>query len=52
MTLLDATGRVVLEQRTAEERPMIDTEALPAGLCRIIFRDELGGLMSTAWMKE
>jgi hypothetical protein len=52
ITLFDATGRMVLEQRTAEERPVIGTEQLPAGLYRITVRDERGGSMSTSWVKE
>lgn len=52
ITLFDATGRMVLEQRTSEERPVIGTEHLPAGLYRITVRDVLGGLMSTAWVRE
>ena len=52
ITLFDATGRVVLEQRTTEERPVIDTDDLPAGLYRIAVRDDRGGSMSTSWVKE
>lgn len=52
ITLFDATGRMVLQQRTTDARPVIDTEALPAGLYRIAVRDEHGGSMSTSWVKE
>lgn len=52
ITLFDATGRMVLEQRTAEEPPVIGTEHLPAGFYRTTVRDVLGGLMSTTWVKE
>jgi hypothetical protein len=52
ITLFDATGRMVLEQRTTEERPMISTEHLPSGLYRIVVRDEQGAMMGTTWVKE
>ncbi len=52
ITLLDATGRMVLQQRTAEERPVIGTEDLPAGLYRITVRDERGTVMGATWVKE
>jgi hypothetical protein len=52
ITLFDATGRMVLEQRNAEERPVIGTEHLPAGVYRITVRDERGGLMGAMWVKE
>jgi len=52
ITLFDTTGRVVLQQRTNNERPVINTEALPAGLYRIIVRDDRGGLMGATWVKE
>lgn len=51
MTLLDATGRMVLEQRTAEERPMIDTEALLAGLYHITVCNERGAVLGATWVK-
>jgi hypothetical protein len=52
ITLCDATGRVVLEQRTADGRPVIGTEALPAGLYRVTVRDEQGAVSGTTWVKE
>ncbi|MCW5900525.1 MAG: T9SS type A sorting domain-containing protein [Flavobacteriales bacterium] len=52
ITLFDATGRMVLEQRTADAWPMIATERLPAGLYRITVRDEQGAVMGATWMKE
>lgn len=52
ITLFDATGRMVLQQRTTDTRPVIDTEALPAGLYRITVRDARGGAMGTTWVKE
>ena len=52
IALFDATGRMVLQQRTNDTRPVISTEALPAGLYRITVRDGLGGLMSATWVKE
>lgn len=52
ITLFDATGRVVLQQPTAEDRPVIGTEELPAGLYRITVRDEHGGVMGATWVKE
>jgi uncharacterized repeat protein (TIGR01451 family) len=52
ITLFDATGRLVLQQRTTDARPVITTEALPVGLYRITVRDERGGLMGATWVKE
>jgi hypothetical protein len=52
ITLFDATGRMVLQQRTAVDRPVIDTEALPAGLYRINVRDAQGAVMGATWVKE
>jgi hypothetical protein len=52
ITLFDTTGRMVLQQRTTDERPVIGTEALPAGLYRIAVRDERGGVMGASWVKE
>ncbi len=51
ITLYDATGRMVLQQRTADARPVIATEGLPAGLYRITVRDERGGVMGATWVK-
>lgn len=50
--LFDATGRPVLQQRSTDARPVIATEALPAGLYRIAVRDEQGGMMGATWVKE
>ncbi len=52
ITLFDATGRLVLQERTSEALPVIATEALPTGLYRIAVRDEQGGVMGTTWVKE
>ncbi|MBV6406068.1 MAG: T9SS type A sorting domain-containing protein [Flavobacteriales bacterium] len=52
ITLLDATGRLVLQQRTTDPRPLVSTEALPAGLYRISIRDGSGRLTGTTWVKE
>lgn len=52
ITLFDATGRMVLEQRTTEERPVISTEHLPSGLYRISVRDDSGAVMGATWVKE
>ncbi|HRD51323.1 MAG TPA: T9SS type A sorting domain-containing protein [Flavobacteriales bacterium] len=51
ITLFDATGRMVLQQRTTDARPVINTEALPAGLYRIAVRDEWGERMGATWVK-
>jgi hypothetical protein len=51
-TLFDATGRMVLHQRTADARPVIATEALPAGLYRISVCDERSEVMGATWVKE
>lgn len=52
ITLFDATGRMVLQQRTAEAQPVISTEALPAGLYRVKMRNEQGVVMGATWVKE
>ncbi|MBL7963755.1 MAG: T9SS type A sorting domain-containing protein [Flavobacteriales bacterium] len=52
ITLFDATGRMVLQQRTTDERTVIGTEQLPAGLYRITMRDEQGATMGATWVKE
>ncbi len=52
ITLFDATGRVVLGQRTTEERPVIRTDALPTGPYLITVRDEEGGTIRAMWVKE
>ncbi|MBL8001025.1 MAG: T9SS type A sorting domain-containing protein [Flavobacteriales bacterium] len=52
ITLFDATGRIVLQQRTADVRPMIDTGALPSGLYRVAVRDEQGAVLGATWVKE
>lgn len=52
ITLLDATCRVVNQQRTTDPRPLVSTEALPAGLYRISVRDGSGRLTGTTWVKE
>lgn len=52
ITLIDAMGRVVLQERTTDARPVIATEALPGGLYRITVRGAQGGVMSAPWIKE
>ena len=52
ITLFDAMGRMVLQHRTAEVRPVFNTEALLAGLYRITVRDAQGGVMGATWVKE
>jgi len=52
ITLVDATGRMVLQQRFADERPVIGTEHLPEGLYRITVQDDQSGLMGATWVKE
>jgi hypothetical protein len=52
ITLFETTGRLVLQQRTTDARPMIATEALPAGLYQIAVRDEQGVVMGATWIKE
>jgi hypothetical protein len=52
ITLFDATGRMVLQQRTTDARPVIDTETLPAGLYHITVRGERGVVMGATWVKE
>jgi hypothetical protein len=43
---------MVLEQRTADELPVISTAHLPAGLYRITLRDQQGAVMGATWVKE
>ncbi|HMQ77678.1 MAG TPA: T9SS type A sorting domain-containing protein [Flavobacteriales bacterium] len=52
ITLFDATGRMVLQQRTTDLRPVVATEALPAGLYRITVRDGRGGVLGATWVKD
>lgn len=52
VVLLDATGREVLLQRTTEQQPVIRTEALPAGLYRIMVRTDHAAAMVGTWVKE
>ena len=52
ITLFDATGRLVLQQRSTDTRPVIATEALPTGLYRLTVRDEQGAGMGATWVKE
>ncbi len=52
ITVFDATGRMVMQQLTNDARPVISTEALPAGMYRITVRDELGAVMGATWVKE
>jgi hypothetical protein len=52
ITLFDATGRLVLRQRTADTRPVILTEALPEGLYRIIVHGAHGRPMGASWVKD
>ena len=52
ITVFDAMGRMVLQQRTADARPVIGTEHLPEGLYRITVQDDQSGLMGATWVKE
>jgi hypothetical protein len=52
ITLLDATGRMVLQQRTTDARPVIDTGTLPAGLYRITAHGKQGAVLGATWVKE
>lgn len=52
ITLFDATGRMVLQQLTTNTRPVISTEALPAGLYRMAVQDAQGKMMSAPWVRE
>jgi len=52
ITLFNAMGRKVLQQRITDARPVIATEGLPAGLYRISVRDAQGGVMGATWVKE
>jgi hypothetical protein len=51
ITLFDATGRLVLQQRTTDTRPVVGTEVLPAGLYRISVSDECGMVTGAMWVK-
>jgi len=52
ISLIDASGRTVLQQRSSGTQPMITTEALPSGLYHITVRDEQGISMMATWTKE
>ena len=51
ITLFDAPGRKVLQQRTSDARPVIVTEALPSGSYRVTVRDAQGRVMGATWVK-
>ncbi len=52
ITLFEATGRMVLEQRTAQQRAVIDTHALPPGLFIVHIRNSSGLSNVQRWVKE
>jgi len=52
ITLFDTMGRMVLQQRTADERTTINTETLPAGLYRISVGNERVAVTGATWVKE
>lgn len=52
ITLFDATGRMVREQRTEDERPVISTEGLPAGMYMVRIVDRNGSTHHYQWIKS
>ncbi len=52
ITLVDASGRTVLEMRTTSERPSLTTEGLTAGLYQVNVRGEDGTSVNSIWIKE
>jgi hypothetical protein len=52
ITLFDATGRMVLQHRTAYERPVIDTITLPTGLYLVRIVDRSGAVHHHQWIKS
>ncbi len=52
ITLFDATGRMMMEQRTSEERPIIGTEGLPTGMYIIRIVDSNGASHHHQWIKS
>ncbi len=52
VSLYDATGRMVHQQRTSDPRPVVHSGELPAGLYRIIVHQEEGGVRGTTWVKH
>ncbi len=52
ISLFDATGRMVLEQRTAEERPVIGTERLPSGMYTVRVVNRNGTVHHHQWIKS
>lgn len=52
ITLYDATGRMVLEQRTVDERPVIGTDELLPGKYMVRIVDSSGGVHHLQWIKS
>jgi len=52
ITLFDAMGRLVLEQRTADERPVIATEGLLTGMYMVRIVDGNNMVQLHHWMKQ
>lgn len=52
ITLLDATGRRVSQQRTADERVVIRTEELQSGTYVILITSDDGAVARMKWMKQ
>ncbi len=52
VSLYDATGRMVLQQRTSEVRPVVHTDEMQAGLYHLIVRDARGRATHARWVKE
>ncbi len=52
ITLFNATGRMVLEQRTTEEQLIIDTEGLPAGMYMVRIVGSTGAAHHLQWIKS
>jgi hypothetical protein len=52
ITIFDATGRMVQRHHTTDARPVIATDALPAGVYRVHVRDAHARVTSATWVKE
>src|SRR5690606_39290649 len=52
ITIFDATGRMVQRHHTTDARPVIATDALPAGVYRVHVGDAHARLTGATWVKE
>jgi hypothetical protein len=52
VTLFDAMGRMVLEQRTSESTPVLPTTALGSGIYMVRTQNDRGGMSLQRWVKQ